>query len=472
MAENVVVQNAEGEDETYPDVSGVELRAAGGGTATFIHVAEILQPDWAQTDSTKKDYIKNKPALKKVATEGTYAALKDRPFGDIPTPLAETEISFELDENFNDCCANVATTGEMLLGETYKVVWDGVEYLRKCTDGVIVEDALEIEGGLSLGNKSLFMSNGLEGTGEPFFICWVDGELLLIANDNAGSHTVSITPVNSVQKLDKKYLPDGLATEEYVQAEIAKIEVSGGGTGGKVSWGNVTDKPFEDTYSEVLEEIDANFQYIEEIGCYGVAVMFGSEDIPVFPLALGDECVVVWDGEEYKVTVGDASSVLVDKADALFVGNGSIVDLAGNNEPFSIMWDSTGVMFISAVDTESKKHTFRIYQGALKCLDNKYIPAPPEFDLTAMGLPALTMDGTSVSVACDTAELCAALDKGTVKLLFQADIGMVLDFSGNFNAIRLIGGDYQCSFLGIFETPALLNFVITKTSISGSITAM
>ena len=39
---------------------------------------------------------------------------------------------------------------------------------------------------------------------------------------------------------------------------------------------------------------------------------------------------------------------------------------------------------------------------------------PPEFDLTAMGLPDVPMDGTTVEVKCDTTELMTALSKGPV----------------------------------------------------------
>ena len=37
------------------------------------------RPDWNQTDSSKADYIKNKPVLSKVATTGSYNDLKDKP---------------------------------------------------------------------------------------------------------------------------------------------------------------------------------------------------------------------------------------------------------------------------------------------------------------------------------------------------------------------------------------------------------
>ena len=45
-----------------------------------------IQADWTQDDNTKQDYIKNKPALKTVATSGSYNDLDDKPT--IPTALS------------------------------------------------------------------------------------------------------------------------------------------------------------------------------------------------------------------------------------------------------------------------------------------------------------------------------------------------------------------------------------------------
>ena len=54
MAENVVVRNPEGEDIVYEDVSGVELVTESGGTATFIHNAEIKRQTGRRRTAPKK----------------------------------------------------------------------------------------------------------------------------------------------------------------------------------------------------------------------------------------------------------------------------------------------------------------------------------------------------------------------------------------------------------------------------------
>ncbi|MBQ3531452.1 MAG: hypothetical protein IJA05_05985 [Oscillospiraceae bacterium] len=211
MAENVVIRSSEGEDVVYRNVSGVELASESGGTATFIHNAEIKQADWTQTDSTQKDYIKNKPDLAPAATKGTYASLKEKPFGDIPVVLEETELPFKEDKQYNIYIAEFIAEDEPIPGEIYKVFWDGTEYLCVCHDEKIIEG---IEIPYWFGNQTLFWNMGLgENSGEPFCI-WrgntVDGGFAIETLETDAAHTVSIVPVNTVKKLDKKYLPDGI----------------------------------------------------------------------------------------------------------------------------------------------------------------------------------------------------------------------------------------------------------------------
>lgn len=108
----------------------------------------------------------------------------------------------------------------------------------------------------------------------------------------------------------------------------------------------------------ILAENTLTTQFLDVYGVYGFVIPFEG-DLSEFPLTLGDECVVVWDGAEYKVTVGDSSAII---ADTMFVGNGSAFGLPGNNEPFVIAWDGTGATFIALTDTSETSHTVEIYQ--------------------------------------------------------------------------------------------------------------
>ncbi|MBQ7875249.1 MAG: hypothetical protein IJ306_08870 [Oscillospiraceae bacterium] len=363
MAENVVTINAEGESVVHEDVSGVELFTESGGTATFIHDAEILNPDWAQTDSTKKDFIKNKPNLAPVATEGTYASLKGKLFGDIPVPIEEQEFTFaEVDpEEFPGlygCEFDNGSFPEMFTGESYIVNWDGKEYTCVCKNSEI--DGFAIDGH-RLGNDTLILNFGLgTDTGEPFvFVRNTDGGGGCNTLDTSASHTVSITPVNETIRIDKKYLPEDLGTgtgaglPEVTESDNGKVLGVVGGAWAKMdapAGGSVL------TEEVILEETTFDeFVHNENFGAY----VYYLSPAPMVPV-VGEYYKVVWDGTEYECIGQDASSVVEG---ATFIGNAAGWGLEGKGEPFIIGGQTTSPMNIMCLtDTESTPHTVAIYQ--------------------------------------------------------------------------------------------------------------
>lgn len=650
MAENVVIQNAQGDAVVYENVSGIELPTESGGTATFKHDAEIKQADWDQEDSTKQDYIKNKPELSRVATAGTYASLDGKLFGDIPTILEETELTFEkFAEDIPTYVAEVDGYKEAFLGEMYRVIWDGTEYLCECKDGVLVEGGTSIDNLYFIGNKHIFWGAGFgEDTGEPFliYVSVLDaGVKIEIEATATETHTVSITPVNTVQKLPAKYLPDGMATEEFVKQKISEIEIpeGGGSSGGVSSWNDLTDKPFwkEEVSAKVTADTVNQNVTFDGLGSTWVK---GSEEtltkeeiigasieacsdgqIMTLPFPVAESNIVVAndngtavliaeyelafvmcyqageititalgttetvnipepgfyvisdalhstaaDGDYLKIcnTVvkkiddqyqhqsdwdeedEDSAARILNKPFGVVLAAGTVVTdcTAGYfNEDFGLMlldlntferhlnggtvvegvsytanlgdYEYTGIG-ISAAEVaeiigntsdggikfldESGNHVCTLVVNArglfdcipfvteyktlftggkyypvkitvtkevVKKIDAKYLPGPPEFDLTAMGLPALTMDGTSVTVECDTTELRAALDKGPVKLIFTANVGTEVTVSGVVNAM-FMADTYQCGFVGSLTVPMLLSFEVGPTGIIGRVVSL
>ena len=94
------------------------------------------------------------------------------------------------------------------------MVWDGTEYLCVCRSEKIHENMDMETIPYWFGNQTLFWNMGLgTDSGEPFCI-WSGntGELGFAAEtlETDAAHTVSIVPVNTVKKLDKKYLTDGI----------------------------------------------------------------------------------------------------------------------------------------------------------------------------------------------------------------------------------------------------------------------
>ncbi len=72
---NIQILNGSGEAVTYSDVDEVELPTPEGGTAVFVSrhlIQNQKQSDWNQTDETRADFIRNKPAF---ATAEDVAAM-------------------------------------------------------------------------------------------------------------------------------------------------------------------------------------------------------------------------------------------------------------------------------------------------------------------------------------------------------------------------------------------------------------
>ena len=94
--------------------------------------------------------------------------------------------------------------GELVVGQTYEVIWDGNSY--SC-----VAYAVETIGNApAIGNGSIAGASG--GNGEPFFCYFYDGKLGWGAV-TGGMHTFTFSGEGEfVHKLDPKYLSDIVLT--------------------------------------------------------------------------------------------------------------------------------------------------------------------------------------------------------------------------------------------------------------------
>ena len=87
-------------------------------------------------------------------------------------------------------------------GQTYTVVWDGVEY--SCVGHVIRNVAY-------IGNPAAF---GLESTGEPFLYAISGGQYMWVSYDTSTRHTIKVTTIDTIyQTIDVNMLPK--AGENY-----------------------------------------------------------------------------------------------------------------------------------------------------------------------------------------------------------------------------------------------------------------
>ena len=158
-----------------------EARQTGGGG---------VQPDWNQNDSTQPDYVKNRPFYTGDPVETVL--------------VEESTVSFSFSENNGLYIAQIRSSFEATVGETYKVSWDGTAYECTCVD---------FYNELVIGNLSI-IGEGSD-TGEPFIMNVYNGQGIAIGTaDTSASHTVSISAtVASVVKIDEKYLRDSIISD-------------------------------------------------------------------------------------------------------------------------------------------------------------------------------------------------------------------------------------------------------------------
>lgn len=344
MAENVVIKDSEGTDVVYENASEVELRTDSGGTAVFVHSDEIpdqVQADWDQTDGTALDFIKNKP------------------FGTMPDIVPEKEYTFGLGDDGVEgiySASDFALSQPLVVGETYIVTWGDEKFecvardaktISGIPEGVTFEYDAYI-GNSSLTGKSFGMDWG-EDTGEPFMI----GAGMDTDDTTQTVRKVRVVAVNNKKKLSAEWLPDGLATEEFVKEQIAAIEIpEGGGSGGSVS-----------TETVILEEQTISGFGLEEDSTCALTMLEGES----FVFAEGETYTVIWDGVEYLSTVCILS---VNDVSINLLGNGSLgdPDLLDTGEPFVIytmpveMAGGAEISVFGSSDTSATSHTVAIYQ--------------------------------------------------------------------------------------------------------------
>lgn len=286
--------------------------------------------------------------LPDVAVTGNYADIAEKPFGDLVV-FKKTRVIFNA---FGDNCniANFDLLEALVEGESYVVTWDNVEYTCVATDINAFNENLS--GSLYLGNTTKWLSTGVgEDTGEPFFIAggtkdtnnYLSGTAH--TDDMQTSHSISIVPKNSIRKIDAAYLPDGIATKEYVQQKISEIEVSGSGS----------------DYVEILPETTA--EQAEDDDIFGVNI----SPAP-FALVEGESYTVVYNGVEY-TCIAWAN----DAQNLIGLGNTILLDDVDTGHPFVAITDLEGDSFFalgfivengSVTGFNTTGFTIQIYQGS------------------------------------------------------------------------------------------------------------
>ena len=154
--------------------------------------------------------------------------LEDKPFY---ANYQNTELLSETVVNISDGWnSNEISIPDLIVGEKYTVVWDGMEYecIANAVEGY---DAYEEIGCRYDINEGYIWD-------KPFVIgeCYSVGDYCYIGANTDGDHTVQIFgQTESVHHLDEKFIPD----------TIARVE--------NISWNDLKDKPFYNNFDLIFE---------------------------------------------------------------------------------------------------------------------------------------------------------------------------------------------------------------------------
>ena len=137
------------------------------------------------------------------------------------TLMEEQEVTFTESKGIYQAIAPVKI--DISDGQTYTVVWDGVEY--SCVGHVAT-------GGAYIGNPAAL---GAESTGEPFLYASMNSQFLWVSYDTAATHTIKVMRQQvTITPMSTDFLPvvDGVIISSSTpdSAKKFKITVDDSGT--------------------------------------------------------------------------------------------------------------------------------------------------------------------------------------------------------------------------------------------------
>lgn len=169
-------------------------------------MAQLENSDWNQNDPMAKDYVKNRTHWVETQYEEKYAN-NDAPFAD----SGYGSICFTPD----------SVTWDLVAGDNYSVVFDGIEYRCVCNSASRYGRTWLWAGNANLGAPyNEFASN----TGEPFLIT----DSMIIAK-SAGNHAIQISRVDvNIHRLPEAFMDlDGVWDSIDIATEKANTAIAG-----------------------------------------------------------------------------------------------------------------------------------------------------------------------------------------------------------------------------------------------------
>lgn len=359
--------------ERYVQEEIAKINVSGGtggdGTGTGgSTIVSAVQSDWNQTDNTQMDFIKNKPFGKELGN------ILDCTF---------------VDSGDGSCMYEDTSSNTLTIGETYTVIWDGVEYTCEC---------LDIETMPAVGNPAAL---GGEDNGMPFAMARdVSGlawgvpmwfAMPLVPNDS-GEYKCSI-PGMVTTKIDLEYLyrPDWNVSNKNNGSYIANKPF------GTITAGSVIEE------GTVTCTLDFN-------GLYACIIA---------PINIGHHAYnVEFDGVNYELLGVEDSSGQVELTHVLDDGT----------TLFSIIKNLSGDENLCIVAASQGTHTFKItiLEDVVQKIDPKYLPDCFGGGSGGSSLPEVTESDNNKVMTVVNGEWAAQTPASGLPEVATSDVGKFL----------------------------------------------
>ena len=184
---------------------------------TIARTADIKQSDWSQSDPTSIDYIKNRTHFDKFSNATMLI--------DVNEALTEQGLNWEVfeGEGYNIVNSYFTSTVELVAGSAYGFVIDGKEYKYVSMSMQDAEQKMRliVTDGVVFGDVDAYIMNDTEEL-QCFCMTYSIDEhgmyeyQITIKSDTAPQDCKIYHYDVMTYKLDERYLPNSVATKEYV----------------------------------------------------------------------------------------------------------------------------------------------------------------------------------------------------------------------------------------------------------------
>lgn len=184
--------------QTLNENIAASLADVNAAIAEKLDKTDITQADWNQNDETASDYIKNRTHW---IEQGSRITLFENTVECEPSSSALVMYY-----------ASLSLSEPMVIGNEYLITYDNIEY------SLIAED--DNDGGVYVGNYEW------ETEEIPFCIYTAEDGEYMLETMVEGTHTLKIQHVEAdtyYHPLDEKFIPDTIATREYVENLYKKL---------------------------------------------------------------------------------------------------------------------------------------------------------------------------------------------------------------------------------------------------------